>query len=1066
MATKHVVVLGHGPIGHSFIEKLTESNAPFKISVVCEEPRPAYNRVMLTQYFEDLDTNKHDQMKLSYVTEEKLKEQDVQLIYGRATAVDRTARSVAYDAPGTGAKCSVQYDILVMATGSYCFVPPTPGMIIPEKRNLTWPDDPASRPAGVFVYRTIEDLESISAAVKSGARKAAVIGGGLLGLEAAKAAYDLKLESHVLEMAPYLMPTQLNELGGTVLTDKIKDLGIQVHVGVQIKEVVLGEDGKVTGIRILQKGADEPIVLDVDMVIVSCGVRPRDELAKQCGLELGGRGGVKVDSSLRSSDENIYAIGEVAAIGGNLCYGLWAPGVEQAGALVKNLVDGPGSAEYSGSDLSTKLKLLGCDVASFGRTLDFWFKRQFDGKDPGIKSLECKDEINGTYRRLCFTSDGSQLMGGILVGDAKDYSKLLQLSKKPDLAGNDPAGLLSGRPAAGAASAASVDGGDGTGLADDDLICTCIGLTKADVRTAIVEKDAHTVPLLKKACKVGTGCGGCVTPVGEVPKLLANTLKKLGKAAAVGICPHFPYTRRELFQIVKVKELKTMEEMLAAVGQGKSGCELCKPICASILAGIWNEHCLKDGRDQLQDTNDRFLANIQKTGTYSIIPRCAGGDIDPDTLMAFARTAKKYGLWTKITGAQRLGMFGAERHHLPAIYKELVDAGMESGQAYGKALRAVKSCVGTDWCRYGQQDSVNMAVILENRYKGIRSPHKLKMAVSGCLRECAEAQGKDVGIIATQAGFNLYFGGNGGAKPVHAKLFATDLDEKTLLKYIDRYLMFYITTAKHLERTAPWQAGLEGGIEFLRKVVIEDSLGICEDLDNLMEQNKKNWHCEWKAVAYEEELQKKFHQFVNTKETHDSEHVEYVDARGQRHPNTYSPPDITGPALYSKDAPSSDWEWISAGKASDYPRNGGLAVKHGSNELAVFHLPNHASELQWLAVQNICPNKQARTISRGLVGELASGVITLADPIYKTTYDLRTGTGIANPNLNLSTFETKVDADGQVLVMVPPSEHMKKAFDEQIDKAYELAGMENKKAKAAPERKGPFNPADRKNLDW
>eukprot|EP00931_Biecheleriopsis_adriatica_P060534 TRINITY_DN3636_c0_g1_i11.p1 TRINITY_DN3636_c0_g1~~TRINITY_DN3636_c0_g1_i11.p1 ORF type:complete len:1066 (+),score=265.64 TRINITY_DN3636_c0_g1_i11:84-3281(+) len=1065
MAAKHIVVLGHGPIGHSFIEKLVESSSPFKISVVCEEPRPAYNRVMLTQYFEDRDAAKHDQMKLSYVSEEKLQEQDVKLIYGRATTIDRAARTVVYEV-SDGEKGSVQYDHLVMATGSYCFVPPTPGMILPEKKNPTWPDDPASRPEGVFVYRTIEDLESMLSAVKAGAKKAAVIGGGLLGLEAAKAAYDLKLESHVLEMAPYLMPTQLNEAAGTLLSDKIRALGIQVHVGVQIKEVVLGEDQKVKGIRILQKGADEPVVLDVDMVIVSCGVRPRDELARQCGLELGGRGGVKVDSSLRSSDENIYAIGEVAAIGGSLCYGLWAPGVEQADALVKNLVNGHGTIEYTGSDLSTKLKLLGCDVASFGRSLDFWFKRQFDGKDTSIKALESKDEINGSYRRLLFSSDGSQLMGGILVGDAKDYSKLLQLSKKPDLAGNDPVGLISGRPAAGAGAGKPVDGGDGTGLADDDLICTCIGLTKADVRSAIADKDAHTVPLLKKACKVGTGCGGCVTPVGEVPKLLAHTLKKLGKSAATGICSHFPYTRKELFQIVKVKELKSFDAILEAVGQGKGGCELCKPVCASILGGLWNEHCLQGGRDQIQDTNDRFLANIQKTGTYSIIPRCAGGDIDPDTLMAFASTAKKFGLWTKITGAQRLGMFGAERHHLPAIFKELTDAGMESGQAYGKALRAVKSCVGTDWCRYGQQDSVNMAVIIENRYKGIRSPHKLKMAVSGCLRECAEAQGKDVGVIATKAGYNLYFGGNGGAKPVHAKLFATDLDESTLLKYIDRYLMFYISTAKHLERTAPWQAGLEGGIEYLRKVIIEDSLGICADLDQLMEQNKKNWHCEWKAVAYDEGLQKQFEQFVNTKETHDSEQVEYVDARGQRHPNTYSPPDITGPALYSKDAAADGWEWIFAGNASDYPRNGGLAVKHGSNELAVFHLPNQPQEFQWLATQNICPHKQARTISRGLVGELASGAITLADPIYKTTYDLRTGKGLANPNLNLSTFQIKVESDGRIFVKVPPSEEMKQAFEEQINKAYEAAGMENKKAKAPPERKFPFNASARQSLDW
>ncbi|CAE8593526.1 unnamed protein product [Polarella glacialis] len=1045
-AKKSVLVVGHGPIGHSFIEKLVERHADFEISVLCEEPRPAYNRVMLTQYFENKDADKHDAMKLSYVSEAELKELSVKLIYGRAIAIDREARSVSYTMLGKGEEgsSSVSYDVLVLATGSFCFVPPVPGMTLPEKKNVHWPDDPASRPEGVFVYRTIEDLEGLLTAAKAGATRAVVIGGGLLGLEAAKAVYDLKMESHVLEMAPYLMPTQLNEPAGTVLTQKIQALGISVHVGVQIKEIVHTEDGKVRGIRILEKGADEPVLLECDLVVVSCGVRPRDSLAGNCGLELGARGGVKVDASLRSSDEHIYAIGEVAAIGGTFCYGLWGPGVEQAEALVKNLVDGPGSMEYTSSDLSTKLKLLGVEVASFGRTADFWFKRQFDGKDPEVKSLECRDEVSGTYRRLCFSADGSKLMGGILIGDAKDYSKLLQLSKKADLGGNDAAGLTYGRPPPGAANQEAVDGGDGTGLADDDLICSCLALSKATVRKTIIELEAHTIPQIKKCCKAGTGCGGCVAPVGEVPKLLAHTLKKLGKDVDSGVCTHFVYSRRELFDIVKVKELKSFDDVMAAAGKGADGCELCKPVVASILSSLWNDHALKGGLDQIQDTNDRFLGNIQKTGTYSIIPRCAGGDISPDTLIAFASTAKKYGLWTKITGAQRLGMYGAPMHQLPDIFKELVDAGMETGQAYGKALRTVKSCVGTSWCRYGQQDSVTMAVSLENRYKGLRAPHKFKMAVSGCLRECAEAQGKDVGLIATQAGYNLYVCGNGGVKPVHAKLLANDCSEEECFKYIDRFLMFYISTAKHLQRTSPWLAELEGGIEYLKKVVINDGLGLGAELEAMMQRNRMNFHCEWKEVAYDDELRKKFAQFANSAETKDSEQIEYIDVRGQRHPNNYSPPDILGPALYNKTEAPEQWEWIFAGNEADFPRNGGLAVKHGSQELAVFYLPAQSLSDQWLATQNLCPHKQARSISRGLTGELASGMLTLADPVYKTTYDLRSGAGIGNPNFNLSTFQTKVE-NGRVLVKVPPKEEMEEAFELQISQAYSAAGKEYKK---------------------
>ena len=1043
-----VLVIGHGPIGHSFIEKMTAEGTDFQISVLCEEPRPAYNRVMLTQYFEDRDAEKHDKMKLSYVSEEELKDQKVKLLYGRAMSIDREAKKVSYTTPGSDSQTEVAYDTLVLATGSFCFVPPVPGMTIPEKKNVNWPDDPASRPEGVFVYRTIEDLEALLDKAKSGAKRAVVIGGGLLGLEAAKAVYDLKMESHVLEMAPYLMPTQLNEIAGSVLMKKINDLGVQVHCGVQIKRVVL-DDGKVTGIELVEKGAESPTILETDLVIVSCGVRPRDELAKQCGLEMGGRGGVKVDAGLRSSDASIYAIGEVASIGGNMCYGLWAPGVEQAETLMQNLLKGPGASEYHSSDLSTKLKLLGVEVASFGRSADFWFKGQYTGKDPNVKFIDSKDDLNDTYRRLCFSADGKQLMGGVLVGDAKDYSKLLQLSKKDDLAGNDPVALAFKLPPPGASGGVD-DGGDGTGLTDDDMICTCIGLSKSQVRQAIIEKEAYTIPQIKKACKAGTGCGGCVTPVGEVPKLLAHTLKKLGKAGASGICPHFSYSRKELFDIIKVKELKSLEEALAAVGQSSSdGCELCKPIVASILSGLWNDHALKQGRDQIQDTNDRFLANIQKTGTYSVIPRCPGGDITPDTLIAFATTAKKYGLWTKITGAQRLGMYGAKIHDLPDIYKELVDAGMETGQAYGKALRTVKSCVGTSWCRYGQQDSVTMAVTLENRYKGLRAPHKIKMAASGCLRECAEAQGKDVGVIATQAGYNLYVCGNGGAKPVHAKLLATDCSVEECLQYTDRFLMYYISTAKHLQRTAPWLAELEGGIEYLKKVVIEDCLGIAADLEAMMERNRSNEKCEWKEVAYDEELRKKFKQFANTDATHDSEQIEYVDMRGQRHPNLYSPPDITGPALYTKDTASDSWEWIFAGQVSAYPKNGGLSVKHGTQELAVFHLPAQAAEDQWLATQNLCPHKQARTISRGLVGVQPNGTLTLADPIYKTTYNLRTGEGIGNPNFNLSTFKTKVE-DGKVFVNVPPSSDMEEAFEKIIQASFNADGREYKKKTGGP----------------
>jgi nitrite reductase (NADH) large subunit len=403
-------------------------------------------------------------------------------------------------------------------------------------------------------------------------------------------------------------------------------------------------------------------------------------------------------------------------------------------------------------------------------------------------------------------------------------------------------------------------------------------------------------------------------------------------------------------------------------------------------------------------------------------------------------------------------------HDLPAIWKDLVDAGMESGHAYGKALRTVKSCVGSTWCRYGQQDSVSMAVALENRYKGVRAPHKFKMGVSGCLRECAEARGKDIGLIATQAGYTLYVCGNGGARPKHATLLASDIDEATAIKYIDRLMMFYTSTAKHLQRTAPWLEELPGGIAYLKKVIIDDSLGICAELEAMVEYNSSQYKCEWKEVVYDEELQKKFKQFVNTDETHDSEQIEYIDMRKQRHPNTYSPPDITGPALFQKEEAPDDWTWVHAGKASEFPKNGGLAMKHGRAEIAVFHMPGRADAAErWLATQNLCPHKQARTISRGLLGEPANGSITLADPIYKTIYDLKTGFGVSHPSLNLSTFCVKVDESGAVLVKLPSPEALESALEKQAQDAYRSAGLEHP---ALPGLGHPRVKKSPKSLDW
>ncbi len=363
--------------------------------------------------------------------------------------------------------------------------------------------------------------------------------------------------------------------------------------------------------------------------------------------------------------------------------------------------------------------------------------------------------------------------------------------------------------------------------------------------------------------------------------LVDDELAARGVVIDKSICEHFPHTRQELFHIAKINSLQSFEDMITHAGTGK-GCDICKPAVASIMASLWNDHILKPSLVSQQDTNDTFMANMQRDGTYSVVPRIPGGEITPEKLIVLGEVGKKYDLYTKITGAQRVDLFGAQLHQLPDIWRELTDAGFETGHAYGKALRTVKSCVGSTWCRYGVQDSVGMAILIESRYKGLRAPHKIKSAVSGCTRECAEAQSKDFGVIATENGWNLYVGGNGGMRPRHADLFATDLDDATLIRYIDRYLMFYVRTADRLQRTSTWLDSLEGGLDYLKEVVIDDSLGIAAELEEQMSHLVNTYQCEWKTALGDPEMLKRFRRFVNS--DGNDKGVQFVRERGQKRP--------------------------------------------------------------------------------------------------------------------------------------------------------------------------------------
>ncbi|MBL4885012.1 MAG: nitrite reductase small subunit NirD [Planctomycetaceae bacterium] len=961
-----IVVIGNGMVGLRFCEKLIEfdRNKQYRIVTFCEEPRAAYDRVGLTSFFAHRDAE-----KLMLARMEWYEEQGIELHLGdRASMIDRKNLQVT---SSKGVK--IRYDKVVIATGSYPFVPPVPGI---DKK-------------GVFVYRTIEDLKRI---IEYGAnsKTAAVLGGGLLGLEAAKAVMDLGLETHVIERNPQLMPQQIDQDGSDILVSEIEALGTTVHLNANT-EAILG-NGKVTGIQF-----SEDNILDIDLIVVSTGIRPRDELARESGLEVGERGGVLVNDHLQTSDPEIFCIGE-AALHGGMIYGLVAPGYEMAETLAANLTGG--DKQFNGTDLSTKLKLMGIEVASFGN---------YQASPEVSQAIAYNDPIDGIYKKLVFSKDGKRLIGGMLVGDSSDYGMLSIMAKGDSDLPCAPHELILGK--AGGAPLGDLDT-----MPDEAQICSCNNVTKGAICQAISDQGLDSVSAVKTCTKAGSGCAGCMPLVTDLFNL---EMKKAGVTVTNHLCEHFEFSRTEMFAIIKTKQYKTFNQVIEKHGKGH-GCELCKPAIASILASLWNENVLDDSHHTLQDTNDRFLANIQRGGTYSIVPRIPGGEITPEKLIVIGEIGKKYGLYTKITGGQRVDLFGAEAHQLPEIWERLVEEGFESGHAYGKALRTVKSCVGSTWCRYGVQNSVGFAIRIENRYKGIRSPHKLKSAVSGCTRECAEARSKDFGLIATENGYNLYVCGNGGTKPRHADLLVGDLDEETAIKYIDRFLMYYITTADKLMRTSAWLDKLEGGIEHLREVVIEDKLGICDELDQRMQHLVDTYQCEWAAVVKDPEKRKFFRQFMNTEQTEPT--IEFVSERSQSRPADWQNEFVDlenfrmldGRSFAEHEQEKDQLEWIQVGMESDFPIDGGSTIKYGKVQIAVF---NFASKKEWYATQNMCPHKKAFVLSRAIIGD-QQGTPKISCPLHKKNFSLETGESLQGEEYKIQTFEVKIEA-GKVFLNLP-----------------------------------------------
>lgn len=933
MSKPVLVMAGHGMVGHHLLQQLVERelHLHYQIVVFAEENIPAYDRVHLSEYFSGRSAE-----SLSMVESNFFESTGIELRLGHGIEhIDRNRRFVV-DKQGR----QTAYDVLVLATGSYPFVPPIPGN---------------ERP-GCLVYRTIDDLDAIQTCAEKG-RVGVVVGGGLLGLEAANALKHLGLETHVVEFAPRLMGVQLDEGGAAMLRRKIEALGVQVHTGKETREIIQGEASHYR--MVFADGSH----LETDLVLFSAGIRPRDQLARECGLEVGPRGGIVIDDQCRSSDPAIFAVGECALWNGQI-FGLVAPGYQMARTLAETLAGS--EAAFKGADMSTKLKLLGVEVASVGDA---------HGRTPGSESYSWVDGPAEIYKKIVVSADRKRLLGAVLVGDSSEYSTLLQMMLNDMPLPASPEGLILPASAGGATQALGV-----AALPNGAQICSCHNVSKSDICNA-VKGGCGDMAGIKSCTKAATGCGGCAALTKQVMEF---ALSEMGVEVKKDICEHFAYSRQEIYHLVRVGNIRSFDELIGKHGHGH-GCEICKPLVGSVLASCWNDYLLKPQHLPLQDTNDRFFANIQKDGTYSVVPRIPAGEITPDGLIAIGQVAKRYNLYTKITGGQRVDLFGARLEQLPEIWQQLVEAGFETGHAYGKSLRTVKSCVGSNWCRYGVQDSTTLALRLEHRYKGLRSPHKIKMAVSGCTRECAEAQSKDVGVIATDKGWNLYVCGNGGMKPRHADLLAQDLSTEALIRTVDRFLMFYIRTADRLQRTSTWMDNLEGGMEYLRQVVLEDSLNIAAELESEMQAVVETYQCEWQTTLATPDRLALFKPFVNSDEP-----VRAVQG------------------------------WVEICDLSEIPANAGMAARLTNQQIALFHLPDHPQQV--FALSNHEPNSDANVLARGLLGDVKGEPVVIS-PLYKQRFRLRDGRSVDDGQSMLSVWPVKVEG-GRVWVQEYPESHI------------------------------------------
>ena len=798
MGKRKLVMIGNGMAGIRTLEELLKL-APelYDITVFGNEPYPNYNRIQLSTVLQG-DTTVQDIIMNDW---QWYKDNNIELFTGEEIIkIDTEKKRVLSDNGRV-----TDYDECIVATGSRSFIIPFKGH---DKE-------------GVTGFRNIEDCEYMIESSKD-YKKAVVIGGGLLGLEAARGLLNLGMEVKVVHLTPYLMEKQLDPVGSKMLQQELEAQGMEFLMEKDTEEI-LGDD-HVTGIR-FKDGTE----VETDLVVMAVGIRANIDVAKDSGIEV--NRAIVVNDFLETSVPNIYAVGECAEHRGNV-YGLVAPLYEQ-GKVLAEFLAGKMPQPYEGSIVGTGLKVSGVDLYSAGTIMD----------DPSMKAIKVHNEFDGVYKKVLIRDN--KVAGVVLFGDTSDSTRLFGMMRKnEDVSGMTSVSILSSGCEAGAE-------GDVASMADDDLVCGCNGVSKGTIVNAIKENGLTTVDEVGGCTNAGRSCGRCKSTISNI---LSYTLgaEYDQSSQKESICGCTTLSRDEVVAEIKEKGLTTVKEVMNVLDwKNEEGCSKCRPALNYYLGMIYMDQYNDDRDSRL--VNEKMHANIQKDGSYTVIPRMYGGVTTAQDLKTIAEVAEKYEVpLVKLTGGQRIGLFGVKKCDLPAIWEEL---DMPSGYAYGKTLRTVKTCVGSQFCRYGTQDSMGLGIKLEQKFERLDTPHKVKMSASGCPRNCSESGIKDIGFVGVDDGYEVYVGGNGGTDLRAGDLLGKVRNDEEALELTSAYLQYYRETAQYLERTSKWLERV--GLDHIKEVLASEETR--KSLNQRLDATLSRYRDPWQEALQNDEIKEKYY---------------------------------------------------------------------------------------------------------------------------------------------------------------------------------------------------------------